>query len=263
MRGLPLENIMPYLTDYHVVPYILIFARVGFLFGMLGFFIGSTVPVKFKVVAVFWLTIFYSTVMLDEGRVQTINAMLEKRGLIELLLNEFLIALLIVSVLNLFVYMYKTLGEFVSFSAGLSMAQIYDPSSGTQDQVFNKLFWIMSLYVFFQSGLYYILLEGISGVLSSIEFGTVLLSELNYVEFYSNKLSELMSMVFVLSFPFFILTSSVDLFFGYITRNTPAFNIFSIAFQLKVGVLFVFFAISIDTFLVQYREMFMSLQYFN
>ncbi len=224
---------------------------------------GSTIPVKFKVTVVFWLTVFYSSVVLDDTMYESINKILEDKSLIELILNEFLISLLIVSVLNIFVYMYKMLGEFVSFSAGLSMAQIYDPNSGTQDQVFNKFFWILSLYVFFNSELYYILLIGLENILTSIPFGTMLLEEMNYVDFYSNKLVNLTMMVFLLAFPFFIITSSVDLFFGYITRNTPAFNIFSIAFQLKVGLVFLFFMLSVDVFLVQFKEMFLNLQQFN
>lgn len=254
---------MPYLTDYYVAPHILIFARIGFLFGMLGFFIGTTIPVKFKVVIVFWLTVFYSSIIVNKQMYEKINLLLSEKTLIELILNEFLIALLIVSVVNIFVYIYKVLGEFISFSAGLSMTQIYDPSSGTQDQVFNKFFWIISLYVFFNSGLYYVLISGLTTVMTTIDFGTVLIDQLNYVEFYTNKLSKLTTMVFVLAMPFFILTSSVDLFFGYMTRNTPAFNIFSIAFQLKIGLVFIFFILTVDKFMIKFKEMFMTLEYFN
>lgn len=254
---------MPYLTDYYIAPYILIFARIGFLFGMIGFFIGSTIPMKFKVTIVFWLTLFYSSIIVNEQMYEKISALLSVKSLPELILNEFLIALLIVGIINIFVYIYKILGEFISFSAGLSMTQIYDPGSGTQDQVFNKFFWIMTIYVFFNSELYYVLLVGLKNVLISLEFGTLLMNEMNYMEFYTHKLTNLTLMVFVLAMPFFILTSTVDLFFGYMTRNTPAFNIFSIAFQLKISLVFIFFMLTIDTFMGRFKEMFTNLQHFS
>lgn len=258
-----MEFLLPYLNDYYLLPYLLLFVRVGSIFGLLSVFSGSTIPVNLKVVMVFWLTLFFASTILTESEFERIHDLFKVNSLYVLIANEFVIGVFVTAILNLFFYAYKTIGEYVTFAVGLSMAQIYDPSSGAQEPVFAKFFWILTIYIFFNSEFYYLLIVGFQNLINTIPLGELVYDKVNYVHYLINKFSFTMKTIFIMSFPFFILTSSMDLFFGYITRNSPAFNIFSISFQLKISLVFIFLMISIDSIAGQFKNIFLNLAQFN
>jgi len=160
-----------------------------------------------------------------------------------IILNEAFIAFLIGLSINIIFYSYKIFGELLSFSAGLSMAQMFDPSTGAQEQVMNKLFYVLIIYIFFYSGFYELLIMGINNLFIYFPVGVNIFTATNFYDFIITKFAYVLLTMYIMALPFFLMTTLTDIYFGYSTRNSPSFNIFAIAFQMKFAMLLFFLMI--------------------
>jgi len=89
------------------------------------------------------------------------------------------------------------------------------------------------IYLFFYSGFYQTLILATDRMFVVLPIGYDFLANFDVITYINNQFSAILVLVLTLSMPFFLLTTLIDVYFGYSTRNTPAFNVFSVAFQVK------------------------------
>lgn len=224
--------------------FILVFARFVFIFSFM--FIISSPAINFKIKAL--ISFFLALIFIDKANVDLSS--ITTATYVELIANELLIAFTISLAVNIVLYSYKIFGELLSYSAGLSMAQIFDAATGAQEQILNKLFYVAVAYLFFSMDIYQLFLLSLNNMYIVFPVGYDMLNNFKAIEFMSSKFSIVLMNMFVLTLPFFLLTTIIDIYFGYSTRNSPAFNIFAIAFQVKF-ILLVTFLYLISTYIIE------------
>jgi len=225
-------------SEFGVI-FIIIFFRFIVLFSYTFFLSSKAINFKIKSLISFLMALIF----VNKLTIDTTNFNLSK--LFDLIIGEFFIAFSIGLSITIVMYAYKLYGELLSYTAGLSMAQIFDTNTGTQEQVLNKLFYVMMIYLFFYSGFYQTLIIASDEMFKIFPIGYDFISKFNIYTYINKQFSHILLIMLTISLPFFLLTTLIDIYFGYSTRNTPAFNVFSIAFQIKFIFLSYFLYLSI------------------
>jgi len=250
-----MDNLLSLFENNFGITLILVYSRFLFIFVFL--FLLSSVAVNAKIkssIALFFalLTMSFIEFNLPED--------IKVLDLAVLFLNQLFIGFSIAFIINITFYAYKMFGELLSFSAGLSMAQLYDPSTGMQEQIFNKLFYIVLIYLFFYSGFYQVLIVGTQNLFVIFPINYNLLSNDNLMVFAMEKMTFTLLSIFIMSLPFFLITTLIDIYLGYSTRNTPSFNVFAIAFQVKFLLLFILLLILTPEITTNFSNILLNLQ---
>jgi flagellar biosynthetic protein FliR len=250
-----MEDLMGLFDKNYGIILVLVFSRFLFIFAFLFLLSSRAINPKIKSSIALSFTLF--TVSFTDFNLPEHIKVLEL-GI--LFFNQLLIGFTIAFIINIIFYAYKMFGELLSFSAGLSMAQLYDPSTGMQEQIFNKLFYIVIIYLFFYSGFYQTLIIGTQNLFIIFPLDYNLIGNNNIIEFVMEKISYTLLSIFIMSLPFFLITTLIDVYFGYSTRNTPAFNVFAVAFQVKFLLLFILLMILTPEITTNFSNMLLNLQ---
>ncbi len=137
-------------------------------------------------------------------------------------------------------------GQLIDFQVGYSMGAVYDPMSGATSSYYGRLFYWMSIMVFFMLNLHHTLLRSLMDSFSVAVPGQIGLNGLNlegilYLFSYSFK------MAFSIAAPMLIVLLVTDIVMGLISRSVPQINVFMLGMPLKslLGmVMFLFLASS-------------------
>ena len=170
-----MEEFFSLLNEDVLVKFLLLFARVVSFVAFMPVFGHTAISVTVRVAFAFYLVIFLFPFI---GDVKYIS----ESSFIVSLLSEITLGLVAAMLVNIIFSSVKIIGEFVEYSTALSMAMMFDPTTGSQEGlVANLLFWI-SLMLFFQTGMYEMTLLGLTKcyVLAIPFFRNTLIGDLFY-----------------------------------------------------------------------------------
>ena len=137
-------------------------------------------------------------------------------------------------------------GQFIDFQVGYSMGAVYDPMSGVTSSYYGKLFYWMSIMVFFMLNLHHTLLLSLMNSFSVALPGQIGLSGIN-LEGILYLFSYAFKVAFSIASPMLIVLLVTDIVMGLISRSVPQINVFMLGMPLKslLGmVMFLFLAAS-------------------
>jgi len=139
-------------------------------------------------------------------------------------------------------------GQHIDFQVGYSMAAIYDPASGAVSSYYGKLFYWMSIMVFFLMNLDHTLLQAMMDSFKVLPPGQISFTNLNlegilYVFSYSFKIA------FSIAAPMLIVLLVTDIVMGLISRTVPEINVFMLGMPLKSMIGMVMFLLLISCFM--------------
>ena len=209
---------------------------------------------KVRIGIAFYLTMFLYPNINTSVVVNEIN-------FIELLINEITLGIVASMILHLVFAGVKVIGELLAYATALSMSSQMDPASGTQQTSISRLLDIIATLVFFETGMYEMVLMLLSESFSSISLGAFDIYHYNGISIASRELTRMMLFAFSFAFPLFFIGFIMDIFFGYATRNTPSFSVFVVTFQLKFMFIFGFMILGIRIFIDNFKEYFFQTIY--
>lgn len=133
-------------------------------------------------------------------------------------------------------------GQLIDFQVGYSMAAIYDPNTGTTASYYGRLFYWMSIMVFFMMDLHHTLLLTLMESFGVVAAGQIGLAGLNleailYIFSYTFKIA------FCIAAPMLIVLLVTDIVMGLLSRTVPEINVFMLGMPLKALVGMVMFLI--------------------
>lgn len=147
-------------------------------------------------------------------------------------LKEALIGIMIGFMMELFIIGIEFGGSLADTQAGLSVANILDPSSGQNVTLISKIFRYLAILLFFILEGHHILLTAvvksfeIVPVATSINHGDAILHIIETaVRIFSIALQVAAPIILVIFF--------VDFGFGLLSRIAPQVNVFQLSFQMK------------------------------
>lgn len=131
-------------------------------------------------------------------------------------------------------------GSLIDNQMGLSMASIYDPQTGAQSTLIQKLFYWVAITLLFVTNGHHLLLNGIFKSFEMIPIGTVpILDNFQYI---LKLFIEYFAIGFQIALPIILTLIMSDLILGLISRSVPQLNVMIIGMPLKllVGIIIIF-----------------------
>lgn len=139
-------------------------------------------------------------------------------------------------------------GQLIDFQVGYSMGAVYDPMSGATSSYYGKIFYWMSIMVFFMLDFHHALIRSLMDSFSvavpgAVGFGGLNLQGILYLFSYSFKIA------FSIAAPMVIVLLVIDIVMGLISRSVPQINVFMLGMPLKSLLGMVMFLLLAGSFL--------------
>lgn len=139
-------------------------------------------------------------------------------------------------------------GQLIDFQVGYSMGAIYDPSSGATSSYYGRLFYWMSIMVFFMLNLHQTMVLSLMDSFRVAPVGRLGLSGLN-LEGILYLFSHAFRIAFSIAAPMLIVLLVTDIVMGLISRTVPQINVFMLGMPLKSLIGMVMFLLLASVFL--------------
>ena len=174
------------------------------------------------------------------------------------LISEITLGLVASMLINILFSAIKVIGEFIEYSTALSMAAMFDPTTGSQEGVIAKLLYWIALVLFFQTGMYEMTLVILVKSFSMIHLGTFNIFSYDGVQLAIDEIKRMFSFAFTFALPLFFISFILDIYYGYGTKSMPSFSPFVVTFQLKFALIFVFLIFGMEMLTEAFTEYFIT-----
>ena len=246
-----MEAFLSLLNEQILFQFLLLFARILAFVAFMPIFGHAAVNITIRVAFAFYITVFLFPLV-------DITTNINQDNFILGLISEITLGLVASMFINIIFSAVKIIGEFVEYSTGLSMASMFDPTSGAQTGLIaNLLSWI-ALMLFFQTGIYGMTLVILVKSLSMIHLGSVDIFSYNGIQLAIDEIKRMFAFAFAFALPLFFIGFIMDIYYGYGTKSMPSFSPFVITFQLKFALIFIFLILGMETFAEAFTQYFID-----
>ena len=129
-------------------------------------------------------------------------------------------------------------GQLVDFQVGFSMASVYDASMGMQASYFGKIYYWISISVFFLLNMHHLIIETL---IKSFDYIPLTISNIGTfrLEGLVVLFAEVFELALNLAAPIIIVVLITDVVLGVISRTVPQINVLMLGMPLKAMVGFI------------------------
>ena len=211
---------------------ILIFIRITAFIVICPGFSFKGLPNTFKIGFAISLTLIINSIIPE---IDVIDNMF-----LFLLLNikETILGLALGFVTNLIFSAAEIAGNLVDFQVGFSMASVYDPSVGTTAANYGKMYYWISISVFFMLDMHH---KVITALVKSFDY--IPLNTVSFNNYNAKAIVSLFSKVFELALnlgiPIIIVVLVTDIILGIISKTVPQINVLMLGMPVKAMVSFI------------------------
>ena len=211
---------------------ILIFIRITAFIVICPGFSFKGLPNTFKIGFAISLTLIINSIIPE---IDVIDNMF-----LFLLLNikETILGLALGFVTNLIFSAAEIAGNLVDFQVGFSMASVYDPSVGTTAANYGKMYYWISISVFFLLDMHHKVITALVKSFDYIPLNTVSFNNYNAKAIVS-LFSEVFELALNLAIPIIIVVLVTDIILGIISKTVPQINVLMLGMPVKAMVSFI------------------------
>jgi len=246
-----MEAFLSLLNEDIVYQFLLLLARIVSFVAFMPIFSHSAVSARIRMAFAFYITIFVFPLV-------DVTTPITKDNFIMGLISEITLGLVASMFINIIFASVKIIGEFIGFATALSMATMFDPSSGTQEGLISRLLYWIAIVLFFQTGMYEVTLVILVKSFSIIHLGTFDIFSYDGIQIAIDEIKRMFAFAFAFALPLFFIGFIMDIYYGYGTKSMPAFSPFVITFQLKFALIFVFLILGMEVFTEAFTNYFIS-----
>ena len=213
--------------------FVLILIRLASFVFAAPFFNTANVPNRFKIGFSFALSIIVYSINSDMT-VQYNNMM----DFCIIVVQEVIVGVLLGAVSSFAVQIIQFSGKMIDMDIGISMAQIYDPTTRMQVGIMGNFYYYMLMLLLIISGMHRFLIEAIVETYNVIPIGGVKFGAGLYTTDY-------FVIGFRIALPVFATMLLLNCILAILARIAPQMNMFVVGMQLKifVGIFVIFFTI--------------------
>lgn len=142
-----MEAFLSLLNEEVLYQFLLLFARILAFVAFMPVFGHVAISPTIRIAFAFYITIFIFPLV-------DISTTINQDTFLLGLLSEITLGLVASMLINIIFSAVRVIGEFVEYSTALSMAMMFDPSTGSQEGLIAKLLYWIALMLFFQTGMY-------------------------------------------------------------------------------------------------------------
>ncbi len=224
-----MEAFLSLLNEAVVYQFLLLLARIVAFVSFMPVFGHAAISPTIRIAFAFYITVFLFPLV-------DVTSNINQDNFIMSLISEITLGLVASMLINILFSAIKVIGEFIEYSTALSMAAMFDPTTGSQEGVIAKLLYWIALVLFFQTGMYEMTLVILVKSFSMIHLGTFNIFSYDGVQLAIDEIKRMFSFAFTFALPLFFISFILDIYYGYGTKSMPSFSPFVVTFQLKFAI---------------------------
>ena len=236
-----MEAFLSLLNEETLYQFLLLFARIVAFVAFMPVFGHAAISPTIRIAFAFYITIFVFPLV-------TISSEINQDNFLISLISEITLGLVASMFINIIFSAVKVIGEFIEYSTALSMAMMFDPTTGSQEGLIAKLLSWIALMLFFQTGMYEMTIVILVKSFSLINLGSFDIFSYNGIQLAIDEIKRMFAFAFAFALPLFFIGFIMDVYYGYGTRSMPSFSPFVITFQLKFALIFIFLILAMEIF---------------
>lgn len=149
-----------------------------------------------------------------------------------LIIKEVLFGLSLGYITQLVYGIIEMAGQLIDFQVGFSMASIFDPSMGTTASNYGKVYYWLSICIFFLLDMHHKVLESLLKSFEYIPIGTASFQGITILNIL-NLFSKSFELALNLAAPLIIVVLITDVVLGIISRTVPQINVLILGMPMK------------------------------
>lgn len=246
-----MEALLSLLNENVLYEFLLLFARILAFIAFMPIFSDAAVSVSVRVALAFYLSIFLFAVV-------DISTNVTQDTFILGLVSEITLGAIASLFFHVMFAAVRIIGDFVGYSTALSMAMMFDPSTGTQEGLVSRLLYWIILAFFFQTGMYEMTIIMLAKSFSMVHLGAFDIFSYDGIQLAIDEIKRMFAFSFAFALPLFFIGFIMDVYYGYGTKSMPAFSPFVVTFQMKFGLIFLFLLFGMDIFTSAFSDYFID-----
>jgi flagellar biosynthetic protein FliR len=246
-----MEALLSLLNEEVLFHFLLLFARILGFMAFMPIFSHASVSAPMRVALSFLMAVFLFSVV-------EINSTVTADTFIQGLVAEVALGLAAAFFVNIIFDSVKIIGEFVGYATALSMANFFDPASGSQLGIVAKFLFYIALALFFETGMYEMTIVMLVKSFSMVNLGGFDIFSFDGVQILIDEIGRMFAFALSFAIPLFFIGFIIDMYYGYGTKSMPAFSPFVITFQIKFTLIFLFMMFGMEIFAENFTNYFMT-----
>ncbi len=246
-----MEAFLSLLNEDILYQFLLLFARILTFVAFMPVFGHAAISPTIRIAFAFYISIFIFPLI-------DVSTNVTQENFIISLISEMTLGLVASMFINIIFSAVKIVGEFVEYSTALSMAAMFDPTTGSQEGLIAKLLFWIALMLFFQTGMYEMTLVILVKSFTMIHLGSFDIFSYNGIQLAIDEIKRMFAFAFAFALPLFFIGLIMDVYYGYGTRSMPSFSPFVITFQLKFAFIFIFLILGMEIFAEAFTQYFID-----
>lgn len=219
--------------------FILVLMRMASFVFAAPFFNTAGTPQRTKVGFSFFLSVLVYSLHMD--MTVDYNGVIEYAALV---IQEVMVGVLLGAVTSFCVQIIMFSGKVIDMDIGISMAQIYDPTTHMQVGIMGNFYYYLLMLMLIVSGMHRYLVAAIVETYNAIPIGGVKFSTTIYTDIVG-FMADYFIIGFRIALPIFAVMLLMNCILAILAKVAPQMNMFVIGIQLKlfVGILVIYFTI--------------------
>jgi len=234
-----------------IVDFLLILLRASIVFGLLPFFGSKNMPNQFKIGFVIAFALVLTPVIdikINDGDIPFI------------LLSEVIGGIILGLVVRSIFIVAEMAGQVISNVMGFSMATVFDPEAGHSTDL-SRLFWIISIFIFFSSGIHRDVVYIFAKTYEIIPPGRfslagVIGSEGNAPGELINLTGAIFKLTLKMASGAVVVMLTLNIIMGFISRSVPQLNVFFVSYPVYIGLGFFVIMLSLPAYIYFFNTSF-------
>lgn len=163
-------------------------------------------------------------------------------------MNEAVAGLTLGFITNLCFMSVRVAGNLMDFQIGFSMMTMFDPNSGSNTTLMERLLYWFSIVVFFIVDGHHMLIKSLMESFSIIKLGTFFLSQ-DSINLIIRVFIEYFGLALKIAIPIVLIILITDLTLGLIARTVPQLNVMILGLPIKILIGLAAFSFALPIFL--------------
>lgn len=247
-----MQELISLLDQETVFAFLLLLARILSFMAFMPIVGHKTVNPTIRITISFYLTLFiFPLIDYDKSLITQDTFLLA-------LISEITLGLIASFLVQIVFSAIQIIGDLIGYATALSMANMFDPATGTQQGIISRFLYFIILVIYLESGMYEVTIYMLAGSFGQISLGTFDLFSYDGIAYASNEINRMFAFSFSFAFPLFFIGFIMDVYYAYGTKSMPAFSPFVITFQIKFALIFIFMLFGLDVFVDSFNNYFIS-----
>lgn len=233
------------MTLFSYIPlFLLVFVRFA------GFYMTAPILMDRKIPAMFKLGFAFFTSVLAIGTMDFNQTIELDETYISLVLKETMVGICLGFFTSMIIYAVQLAGNFVDLQSGFAMATMFDPTTGTQENLTGRLYYYLAMVFFLSMDAHHLLIRG---VLASFDWIPVLAwlpapASQSLVILGLDLMSDMFWIAFLIAAPLMGTLFLVDVALGILSKSVPQMNLFVVGIPIKMFVHFIVLYVALPGF---------------